>query len=207
MLFLFPSSVRAMEKCNIISGNGLDLGSEIDCVGERFYVIETNDDYLKLLSKYNLYVGNSLDENNNVTPLANPTGKQDASARGYVKGEYPFIGITAFSTTNKGYSGSIVEGYVNNYKTLLESNYRIEVIEARLITEDELTNPETFACVKYGYCPNKYPWIYSTSYWTGSGSGSRMMYVLSYGNFNWSSCNDVDNYGVRPVIVISKSNF
>lgn len=34
MLFLFPSSVRAMEKCNIISSNGLDLGGEIDCVEE-----------------------------------------------------------------------------------------------------------------------------------------------------------------------------
>ena len=76
--------------------------------------------------------------------------------------------VLTFSDTQKGtnysdYNGSIVEGYVNNYKAIIESEYGVDVIEARLISYDELTNSETFACVEYDVCSDKYPWNNTSS--------------------------------------------
>ena len=51
---LFPSIVYAKDYCKVVSGNGRDIGSEIACGTEHFYVIDSNDEQLKLMSKYNL---------------------------------------------------------------------------------------------------------------------------------------------------------
>ena len=104
-----------MEKCNIISGNGLDLGSEIDCVGERFYVIETNDDYLKLLSKYNLYVGNYCTASGVCELYSFPSGIQDSTmiARPFDK-SYPRKGATIFSEVVYWNNNELYPLYVYN---------------------------------------------------------------------------------------------
>ena len=201
----------------VANGDINAIGTVVTIGDQQFYTIGTEGDNVKLLSMYNLYVGNQYDDDNGVVPLASPTGKQSELARGWFDGystTNPIIGTTAFSSsTQKGtnysdYSGSIVEGYVNNYKTILESDYGVDVVEARLISYDELANSETFACEKYEHCSNKYSWIYSTSYWSGSAfSNSFVWRVYSDGTL------DIDHYllaydfGVRPVIIISKSNF
>ena len=203
----------------VVSANGsLDaIGTVVTIGNQQFYTIGTEGDNVKLLSMYNLYVGNQYDDDNRVVPLASPTGKQSELARGWFEGyssTNPIIGTTAFSSsTQKGinysdYSGSIVEEYVNNYKTILEENYGVDVVEARLISYDELTDSETFACVESDMCSSKYPWIYSTSYWSGSAYDTdRVWYVASDGYFvNDIYANDL-GVGVRPVIIISKSNF
>ena len=94
---------------------------------------------------YNLYVGGTY--NSEWTAYGEEaTGKQDPNMRGYVSGQTERKGITAFSSfEQKGenyssYEGSIVEGYVNDYKTIIESEYGVEVEEARLIRKDELEN-------------------------------------------------------------------
>ena len=191
---------------NISANGSLDAIGTIVTIGDQqFYTIGTEGDNVKLLSMYNLYVGNSVDEDFNVTPLASPTGKQSELAKGYVDGAEEWYGTTAFSNTNSTYEGSIVEGYVNNYETILESDYGVDVVEARLISYDELTDSETFACVEYGYCSDKYPWIYSTSYWSGSADGTYNVWnVSSDGGFFDDSCDYDDNFGVRPVIIISR---
>ncbi len=51
--------VSAKEYCAIVSGDGTHIGDEIACGTEHFYVIESKDDNIKMLSKYNLYVGNN----------------------------------------------------------------------------------------------------------------------------------------------------
>lgn len=58
LLILFlPFMIDASEKCNIISGNGKDIGSEIACGTEHFYVIEDKEDSVRMLAKYNLDIG------------------------------------------------------------------------------------------------------------------------------------------------------
>ena len=204
-----------------VNNNGVydpfKIGNE-KCFGsECFYVIGTEGDNVKLLAKYNLQVGNVCTSlsSSSCTPIENPTGLQESTMIGFPPdGSYPRYGTTVFSSaTQKGtnysdYSGSIVEGYVNNYKNILESEYGVDVVEARLITKDELTNSETFACVEYDVCSDKYPWIYSTSYWSGSASNTRhVWYVYSDGSFFSNSYSYAGDFGVRPVIIISKSNF
>ena len=155
---------------------------------------------------YNLYVGNSVDSNWNVTPLASPTGKQSELARGWINGAEEWYGTTAFSNTNSTYEGSIVEGHVNNYKTILEADYGVDVVEARLITKDELTSDE-IGCSEDDYtCTGSdYPWIYSTSYWSGSDDDAYCVWsVDSDGNFCSSDYDYDSDFGVRPVIIISR---
>ena len=198
-----------------VSANGsLDAIGTIVTIGDQqFYTIGTEGDNVKLLSMYNLYVGGIY--NSGWTAYGDEaTGKQDSTMLGYVSGLSIKNGTTAFSSsTQKGtnysdYSGSIVEGYVNNYKTILEKDYGVDVVEARLISYDELTDSETFACVEFGMCSSKYPWIYSTSYWSGSASNTTDVWrVRSSGNFFRNNYFSDDNFGVRPVIIISKSNF
>ena len=192
-----------------VSANGsLDAIGTIVTIGDQqFYTIGTEGDNVKLLSMYNLYVGGVY--NSGWTAYGDEaTGKQDSTMLGYVSGQSIRNGTTAFSNTNSTYAGSIVEGYVNNYKTILEKDYGVDVVEARLISYDELTDSETFACVEYDSCSSKYPWIYSTSYWSGSADDAFGVWiVISSGIFGYSDCGNVSNFGVRPVIVISKDYF
>ena len=192
-----------------VSANGsLDAIGTIVTIGDQqFYTIGTEGDNVKLLSMYNLYVGGVY--NSGWTAYGDEaTGKQDSTMLGYVSGQSIRNGTTAFSNTNSTYAGSIVEGYVNNYKTILEKDYGVDVVEVRLISYDELTDSETFACVEYNSCSSKYPWIYSTSYWSGSATDASYVWVVdSDGDFRYSAYGYDYDFGVRPVIIISKSNF
>ena len=204
------SAVLSITGSTVISADGsLDAIGTIVIIGDQqFYIIGNEGDNVKLLSMYNLYVGNSVDSDSNVTPLASPTGKQSELAKGWLDGADEWYGTTAFSNTDSTYVGSIVEGYVNNYKTILESDYGVDVVEARLISYDELTDSETFACVNYDYCSDKYPWIYSTSYWSGSSYNTLdVWYVDSNGYFDLNYYGIDNIFGVRPVIIISRSLF
>ena len=194
-----------------VSANGdiNAIGTVVTIGDQQFYTIGTEGDNVKLLSMYNLYVGNSVDSNWNVTPLASPTGKQSELARGYINGAEEWYGTTAFSNTNSTYEGSIVEGHVNNYKTILEADYGVDVVEARLITKDELTSDE-IGCsdTDYTCTGSAYPWIYSTSYWSGSAFNTDGVWIVYGGGTFYGSTYRLDSrFGVRPVIIISKSNF
>ena len=194
----------------LVSADGdINVPGTIVSIGDQqFYTIGTEGDNVKLLSMYNLYVGGEFNEG--WTAYGDEaTGKQDQNMLGYVSGQSIRNGVTAFSNTNSTYAGSIVEGYVNAYKEILEGEeYGIDVVEARLISYNELTDPETFACVENDYCSRKYPWIYSTSYWLGSDLNTYYVWhVYGNGYFYNNYYNYGNNFGVRPVIVISKDNF
>ena len=200
---------------SIVSGDLDTVGSEVCIKKECFYVISSTEDTVTMLAKYNLYVGGSYDGSTWTAYGAEATGKQDSTMLGYVAGQSIRNGTTVFSSdTQKGtnysdYSGSIVEGYVNNYKTILESDYGVDVVEARLITKDELTSDE-IGCSDNDYTCTRsaYPWIYSTSYCSGSAYGTDYVWcVTSFGNFANRSYSYDNFFGVRPVIIISKSNF
>ena len=122
-------------------------------------------------------------------------------------------GVTYFSSdTQKGtnyndYNGSIVESHINNYKTVLESEFGVDVIEARLITQEELMDPETFACVKGNgrdSCKDSpYSWIYSTAYWLGTYHNTTTISVVTQNAMiGLATYDNGFSYGVRPVIEI-----
>lgn len=61
LLFLFPAFVEA-KSCTVVSGTGNDIGDEVSCGSEHFYILEKDNDTVKMLSKYNLYVGDKIEK-------------------------------------------------------------------------------------------------------------------------------------------------
>ena len=197
-----------------VANGSLDAIGTIVTIGDQqFYTIGTEGDNVKLLSMYNLYVGGEYNDDTGVwTAYGNEaTGKQDSTMLGYVDGQSVIKGTTKFSNTNSTYAGSIVEGYVNEYKGILEGEeYGIAVVEARLITKEELTSNDIGCSEELWTCKTAPSFIYSTAYWSGSAySASGVWYVRGYGYFDYCYENYGydDGYGVRPVIIISKSLF
>lgn len=56
LLFL-PLSVFAKETCEVVNPSGKSIGSEVKCGNEYFYIIENNNNTIKMLAKYNLNIG------------------------------------------------------------------------------------------------------------------------------------------------------
>ena len=201
----------------LVSGNLNEPGSIVSIGDEQFYVFGQEDGNVKLLSMYNLHVGNIVDIKWHTTPLGNPTGIQNEDAIGYNWDSvneveiFPFIGTTAFSsdsqtgTNYSDYNGSIVEGYVNNYSSYL-AGLGANIEEARLITKEEL---ETLGCSSdNSTCSGAPEFVYKTSYWSGSAIDIYDVWIVNrFGNFvNYYCCND-NALGVRPVIEIALSEF
>ena len=210
-----------------VSANGsLDAIGTIVTIGDQqFYTIGTEGDNVKLLSMYNLMVGNKVtafDLNTGditMAPIANPTGLQSSDAIGVrvdengMPAHLPWIGTVAFATEDKhgtnysDYSGSLIETYVNDYEVAIEA-MGVNVESARLITKDELVN--TFGCNESeNTCTGSaYPWIYATTYWSGSAADNDDVWgVVSDGFFVADVYDNDTAAGVRPVITISKSAF
>ena len=80
------SNNTSKKAINIISGDGTNIGDEISIGTEHFYVIDSDNDYITALAKYNL----DIDSGN---AKYKGTGKQDEN----VKGDY---GTMEFSTSN-----------------------------------------------------------------------------------------------------------
>ena len=209
------NGVKVMPTAN---GSLEDVGTIVTIGTEQFYTIGTEGDNVKLISKYNLYVGGDFNSDTGVWTAYGDeaTGMQDENMRGWVSNETIRKGITMFASEDyhganyNDYNGSIIEGYVNNYKSLLESKFGLEVEEARLITREELADSNTFDCVGGDdMCSEEYEWIYLTSYWTGTPQSSSYVWTIysTNGLFHSFICNYNQNFGVRPVIVISKSLF
>ena len=195
-------------------GDVNEIGTVVTIGDQEFYVVKNEGNNVHLLSMYNLYVNGKYDEasSNLILYGDDATGMQSPIMRGVVSdGVENRNGVVAFSsdlqkgTNYSSYEGSIVEGYVNNYKTLLETNFEIPIIGTRLMTQEELNNTEIFACYRYN-CSSMYRWINSTSYWTQTPYGSsNLIAVNNATNYNGETSYNIEHaYGVRPVIVISK---
>ena len=57
VVMFVPFMVNAKEYCKVVDGDGKSIGSEIACGTEHFYIIDSNEDEIKMLAKYNLYTG------------------------------------------------------------------------------------------------------------------------------------------------------
>ena len=167
------------------------IGTIVTIGTEQFYTIGIENNNVKLLSMLNITV----DEN----PI------QSLNA-----GLSQFSNDKQFGIHKNDYSGSLVQIHVNNYGTVIEK-FGVNLVGARLITHAELTDSKTFACGEYDYCSETYPWIYSTTYWTGSSLNNNKLWYVD-GDLNAPFHLGPESYnaysvGVRPVIIISKDYF
>ena len=171
----------------VVSGDYDTVGSEVAIGDEHFYVISSTDDTVTMLAKYNV----TLED----------VPKQSVDA-----------GTTVFSSDSKkgtyysDYSGSIVEGYVNNYKNYL-SSIGVTANNARLITYDEVSSLGCVFEVVQGVCESKYDWVDLVGYWTGSAYSSETIINISIDGLIDETPYSASGRGVRPVITISKSYF
>ena len=207
------SSIKnnGVQLVRIVNGDYDTVGSEM-CIGkECFYVISSDDDSVTMLAKYNLYVGYIITEEYERVLIEDPTGIQDSRAIGETYNlEPPFIATTAYADSSQmgekysDYNGSIVEGYVNSYSDYL-SSLSVNVIEARIITKDELVD---LGCIPSDLsCRGAPSWVYTSSYWTSTAYSDGEVWFVGSGGFFDGDYNWGPDYkmGVRPVITISKS--
>lgn len=195
----------------VLSGDGTKLGDEIAIGDQEFYVISNENSQVKMLAKYNLMVGNKCTTSSSCSVIADSTGLQDSTMKGYDKNGYPYLGVVQFSSySNKGeeyssYVGSIVEGYVNNYINYLKTKYEID-IQGGLLTKKEVEAITGNTSSYSYYFDNSVPaWLYSTSTWLDSPYSSSSIWTISTNKyFTYYSYSYNNRYGVRPMIIMSE---
>ena len=198
----------------LVNGSLDTIGSEVCIDEECFYILKNDGTNVSMISKYNLHIGNTYD--GTVVPLENPTGIQNEKAIGWFSGRSktnPIIGSIGFYNYGNIYWSSSVSNYpayvfnanspiyshLQNYKNIL-INKGANVSNIRLIEVNELVNLgcniSTSSCTS-----SQYPWLYSTSYWTGSAASSSTVYhVMSNGNLNSNITFPDFNYGSDTLV-------
>lgn len=196
----------------VLNGSGTEVGNEICIKSECFYVISSNSDTVTLFSKYLLFVGGTWRNGIGYREYGDEaTGIQNSELNGYFHSGMA-KGIVKFSSSKywsdgvnyvSGYkynSNSNVYQYVENYKSYL-NNFGLSINEARLISREEYNDLR----VNYGN-PD---WLYTVNYWTGSVNGSMIWTINNspyiMGLHSTTDTNLAEGYGVRPVIVVPRS--
>lgn len=175
------------------------IGTEY-CFGSQcFNVVGYDGNNFKLLSKYNLLVGN------NASTSSPNYGHQDPSA--LADKVSPAVGTIAFGTTND-YATSTVKTHVDNYVTWLNNTYNLNAT-GRLIENDELIELGCQLGVSQGCGAtyNKhYEWVTRTTFYTGTkGTGTDRIYLVGGdGFFGSSAVTNFSNRGIRPLIIVPK---
>ena len=117
-VFFIPCIVNAEKQadyCKALSGDGKSIGSEIQCGTEHFYIVENKNNTIKMLAKYSLNVGDTID-------YFDVTGEQPEIGMG----DYDTDGVNFCNNLayEKGYSFYIsypvvVDGNRENYKKIV----------------------------------------------------------------------------------------
>ena len=196
------------------TGDINEIGTVVTIGTEKFYTIGIEGDNVKLFAMYNLYVGGEY-LNSWIEYGEEATGIQKYNMLGWQsngmlsRGTTKFSNSTQHGTNYSDYEGSLVQTYVNNYKSYLESNFAVNIDEARLITYDELISEDIGCDIDNATClTSEYPWIYSITYWTETAYDTISIWnVYGNGALDSDPYSDGAHYGVRPVIVISKKYF
>lgn len=97
-VMIMPFMVNAKEYCKVVDGDGKSIGSEIACGSEHFYIIDSNEDEIKMLAKYNLYTGvtiykEKLEDGQTCAELASSKGGTVKSDDFYYDPGYCFYAI------------------------------------------------------------------------------------------------------------------
>lgn len=203
---------------------------------ECFNFIGYDGNNVKMLAKYNLKVGYIFDSGENDAVGYYETTDHDyclqaSDAKGYVTDNSLYRGTVPFSGTNYWNSGGLkakygssypaevydtdysdpygtdysIAYYMEYYKAIL-SYYGMTVSDVRPITYDEITgsgigcNGNTNTCPTNGFITN-------SSFWMArADDASGIWGVYSTGGFADLRFDRDSFFGVRPVVVISKSN-
>mgnify|MGYP004468672747 CR=1 FL=1 len=176
------------------------VGDEFCLENECFYVIKDNGTTVDAFAKQNVNTeSNRQDANANTLAFAeviNRRGYWTDSERNLLSKYGTSYPANVFDNNSNLYAPT------QNYKTYLKNELGKTSVDARLITYEELIS---LGCTSTT-CNSAPAWVYSSSYWTASANNNyRVWYVRSDGSFDNYAVSSV-NYGLRPVITISKSD-
>jgi hypothetical protein len=200
----------------------LAVGDELCYRGECFNFIKYDNDDIVMLAKYNLNVGPNA--------KGTETFRQDVDVRGEHL-DMTTYGTVPFSTTYywdgnvSSYPADIYDSenyaeapgtnnysvayYVEAYKNIL-TRMGAQISDARLLTYSEATD-SSIGCGDMG-CPmgidRSREFIRNTTFWLGSAGGKYFIWHINSENGDFAMRTFTIDYamGVRPVIVVEKSN-
>lgn len=205
------NALKPCEMTNDVNGNGVaDIGDEVTCDSESFYVYDNTGDNLKMLAKYNLYVGGYSKDYTHYFYTKKVSGLQNINMKGYHPSDSPYrYGTVSFANSTQhginysDYEGSLIRQYVINYHNYLSNNLNINN-DADLITMEELENLGCSRTVRR--CDSIPSFFLGYSYWTKSvDSATNVWNFRLDGHIYPLSSTDQNHFGVRPTITISKS--
>ena len=195
--------------CSVISGSGVDVGDEITCGTESFNVVSSDEENINMLAKYNLNVGDN-------KVLDGVEGIQDKDALG-LKNNLSTYGNIAFSANN--YWSNMVDNnfilnensniyqYLNYYKNYLSDKAKLNDVEVSLLSKEQA---ELLGCnLSSSNClSSPYSFLYTTSYWLASSADQNSIYTIdSNGGYTSVSYSNGTDFGVRPLVTITKNEF
>lgn len=204
----------------VVDGYLGGIGTDVTIGTEQFDVIGIDGDNVKLIAKYNLFVGSSLisGEGTFVPYGDTATGMQDSRMLGGHPDFSIYHGIADFSnslqhgTSYYDYEGSLAEVYVNNYASKLKGKFDLDIVEARLLTRAEVNSGNILYCRTTGnmpYCSSGV--IGLTSFYCSHTKGQYSNLLVISANGEYYSGNsylgESSLAGIRPVIVVPKSWF
>lgn len=189
------------------------VGEEFCLENECFYVIKDNGTTVDALAKQRVNTKtNRQDANANKLVFATPDEtKRDPNCTSCYYGYWTDSKGNLLSKYGTSYpvnvfdSNSLLYAPLENYKTYLKNTLGKTSIDARLITYEELTG---LGCSwDDSSCKSAPSFVYNTNYWTASTfDNSYVLYIDSDGTFLGSYFDTSWDYGLRPVITISKSD-
>lgn len=198
--------------CTILTGTGNNIGDEVKCGTEEFYIYSNDGTNIKMLAKNVLMVGNKADKTDGTYGLQSKDIEMQPAY------------TVAFDSGTNSYENSDIKVYVDNYKERLLRRYNLSSsIDATLITKDELVElgctEDSVGTNRYKCTNSNYEWTYSTMYWTRSEplydgetdtqyafavkNGAFGDGILTAGDGDWNYYKTIDMaFGVRPVIIV-----
>ena len=224
VILLLPFTVHGKTLINNVSiidhdNNGvISIGDEVCLGNECFYIFNTDNSELSLLSKYNLNVGGSF-HNYSFTLYTNATNIQNSNMLGNNgEGVTPYSRFDMYSAEEQNYETSYAKEYVDNYVNIINNQFHFN-ITGRILDENDLIKlgclrNDDSSSVSYLNCLNTKEWLYSTSYWVNiyymdeSAPGGVMGMKANSGIVDsyLHSHEGPYTYGVRPAIVINEND-
>lgn len=178
-----------------------DIGDLVKCAGESFYVIPqdlenhkgASENTISLLAKHNLNIGG-----------AKVSSVREGIQTGKTCGHVAFSTKPYWEPSDKMTfvynSQADIYQYVENYKNYLKEGGVTSITEATIITETQRN------AIMNTYSGSSW-FLTGCGSWTGSTSWKDMVWVAwSKGGWSPNPATDQYNLGVRPVIIVSKSN-
>ncbi len=174
--------------CTVTKGDGNTVGDEVICGSEKFYVVASDASSLTMLAQNNLDLTTGLQ-------------KKDASSTHFADAVY----WTNSTLTYPSYvynESSNLYSYITKYNTYLK-NLGLSSSSSTLMSYELAVrlgcNINTLSCVQ---APE---FVSSTSYFLGSASDSAGKVYAIASSKGFAPVSITDSFGIRPVVIISKS--